>query len=433
MFGNCIGRTPTSASARTCHHLNLFAAFVGETGKSRKGMSRNQAQQVWADVDEPWVTHSIVGGLSSGEGLIWKVRDPIEKRRPVMEKGRVVGYETVIEDDGVEDKRLLVIETEFASTLKVMAREGSTLSPVCRQAWDGHDLQTLTKNSAARASAPHISIVGHITADELRRYLDATETANGFGNRFLWLLVQRSNMLPEGGRPVSLDAHLDRLRPAVSAARRRRVLCRDAEARQRWAALYPSLSAGRPGMLGAMTARAEAQVTRLACLYALADDASVVGLPHLEAALALWRYCFASAAWLFGDRLGDPTADTILSRLKRLYPESVTRTEISQLFHRHQPASELERALSLLQKYQLAQVDKDRSADGRPVERWYWSSEISELSEITPAGGGDSSLISLNSHPTEPTKRRGADVHLTAEDVFTAAAVTEEDDDGAAV
>jgi len=64
---------------------------------------------------------------------------------------------------------------------------------------DGRTLQNLTKNSPARATGAHISSIGHITADELRRYLTATESANGFGNRQLWICTKRSKLLPEGG------------------------------------------------------------------------------------------------------------------------------------------------------------------------------------------------------------------------------------------
>ena len=77
-------------------------------------------------------------------------------------------YKTVVIDDGVLDKRLFVIESEFANVLKVMAREGNTLSPVLRRAWDTGDLRTLTKNSPARATGAHISIIGHITRQENR-------------------------------------------------------------------------------------------------------------------------------------------------------------------------------------------------------------------------------------------------------------------------
>ena len=68
------------------------------------------------------------------------------------------------------------------------------------QAWDSGDLGTLTKNSSTRATGAHISLIGHITADELRRYLTQTEQANGFGNRHLWFCVKRSKELPHGPR-----------------------------------------------------------------------------------------------------------------------------------------------------------------------------------------------------------------------------------------
>src|SRR5215207_1656623 len=106
------------------------------------------------------------------------------------------------------------------------------------------------------------------------------------------------------------------------------------------------LSAGRPGLLGSMTARAEAQVMRLACLHAVADRSSVVTVDHLRAALAVSRYCFASARALCGDRLGHPIADEIFAALRRVWPESLTRTEISGLFHRNRPASEITQALT---------------------------------------------------------------------------------------
>ena len=98
MFGNAIGRTPRFQVGADVHHLNLFAAIVGTTAKGRKGMSRNQAQQIFDTLDEHWVRHCVTTGFSSGEGLIWAIRDPIERQHPIKEKGRTVGYETVIDD-----------------------------------------------------------------------------------------------------------------------------------------------------------------------------------------------------------------------------------------------------------------------------------------------------------------------------------------------
>lgn len=73
------------------------------------------------------------------------------------------------------------------AVLRVLRQETNTLSAIIRQAWDGGPLRTLTKNSPAKATNAHISIIGHITKNELCRYLSETEAGNGFGNRFLWL------------------------------------------------------------------------------------------------------------------------------------------------------------------------------------------------------------------------------------------------------
>lgn len=105
--------------------------------------------------------------------------------------------------------------------LKVMTREGNTLSPVIRSAWDCGDLKTMVKNSPAKATGAHISIVGHITRDELRRLLTQTESANGFANRFCWLAVKRSKCLPDGGaiHTVNFEDVVAELQAAVSFAK----------------------------------------------------------------------------------------------------------------------------------------------------------------------------------------------------------------------
>jgi hypothetical protein len=148
-----------------------------------------------------------------------------------------------------------------------------------------------------------------------------------------------------------------------------------------------------------MTARAEAQVLRLSRLYALADVSDVVRLEHLQAALELWRYCFDSAKYLFGDRLGHPVADEIMAALRRTYPASVTRTEISDLFKRHRSASQINEALDLRKQHHLAWCEEDRGTGGRPIERWVSNDntdcEKSELSGIIPRARDLNSHVSL--------------------------------------
>ena len=369
-FGNAVGRGPHFMAEADRHGVNLFAVFVGETAKGRKGTSWGHAKRVVTTADPEW-EHRIMSGLSSGEGLIWQVRDPIERTEPIKKNGRVQGYETVVVDEGVMDKRLMVFEGEFAAVLRVLARDGNTLSAIIRNAWDSGTLRTLTKNSPARASDAHISIIGHITRGELLRYLDDTEAGNGFGNRFLWACVRRSKILPEGGNLQSEDLIplADQLRSAIAFAGTVRELRRDNDARAIWRGVYPELSEGRPGLLGAMIAGAEAQVMRLACIYALLDESSVVRQEHLLAALAIWEYCESSAGFVFGSRLGDPVGDEILQALRRT-PSGLTRTQIRDLFGRHKRKETIGRALDTLIRRHLARCETEPTG-GRDAARFF--------------------------------------------------------------
>jgi len=369
-MGNVIGRGPHFVAEGSKHYLNLFAALVGTTAKGRKGTSWAHTGNIATAVDEAWKDR-VVHGLSSGEGLIWAVRDPITQRQPVKEKGRVTDYEDVLVDPGVEDKRLLVVEGEFATALRVLGREGNILSAAVRNAWDTGDLRTLTKNSPAKATGAHISIIGHVTRDELLRYLGTTEAANGFANWFLWVCVRRSKVLPDGGRlhEVNMAPFVRRLRAAVEFARSVGELRRDEEARAIWHEVYPELSEGKPGLLGAVIARAEAQVMRLACLYAVLDMSNLVRREHLLAALAVWDYCEASARFIFGDALGDPVADEILRALRAAGEEGMTRTAIREdLFQRNMPSRRIQRALAVLVEAGLVSVERVTDTGGRPAE-----------------------------------------------------------------
>src|SRR5262249_422670 len=152
-----------------------------------------------------------------------------------------------------------------ANVLKVMGRESNTLSGQIRQAWDNGTLATLTKNSPLQASGAHISIVAHITEEEVRRHLTETERANGFANRFIWLLARRSKLIPEPD-PLPADRLrplVDQLRAVVAFARTVGPMVRDTNAKAMWAEVYPALSAGHPGLLGAILNRSEAHVLRL--------------------------------------------------------------------------------------------------------------------------------------------------------------------------
>jgi hypothetical protein len=369
-FGNVIGRNAHFLVEADRHHGNENAVFVGKSSKARKGTSWGRVKGLFLEVEELWATDRVQTGLSSGEGLIWAVRDPIFKQEKVKEDS-VVFYQEVQADPGVEDKRLLVFEPEFANVLKQTERQGNTLSPIIRQGWDGHDLRTMTKNSPARATKPHISLIGHITADELRRYLTLTESANGFANRHLFVCTDRSKQLPEGGRVderawKGLRGQLTR---ALATARTLGEMTRDEDARAVWREVYGPLSSGKPGLAGALLARAEAHVLRLAMLYALTEGSAVIKAPHLLAALALWDYVERSVYYLFGDALGDPLADDV-RRLLQASPDGLTRTDLYHALGRHQSSERIGRALGLLLSHRLIRMERQETS-GRTAERWF--------------------------------------------------------------
>ena len=169
MFGNAVGRRPYFKVGATRHYRVEFGLEVGKTAKARKGTAHDDGGTNSSLAAPEWVRDCRRSGLSSGEGLIALIHDEIDGKHP-----------------GITDKRAMVVETEFANTLAVMTRDGNTLSGVMRDCWDCRQrLSILTKNSPIHASNPHVSILGHITLDELRFQLDRVHLTNGFANRFL--------------------------------------------------------------------------------------------------------------------------------------------------------------------------------------------------------------------------------------------------------
>ena len=348
------------------HALRLFVVIVGDTSSGRKGTTWHAVKEVLKRGFDGFGDR-LTTGLSSGEGLIYAVRDEVIERRQVKEKGKPAGYEDVVVDAGVEDKRLIVLEDEFGRTLKAMSREGNTLSAVLRRTWEiGPDdrLSVLTK-TASKATGAHVAIVGHITRGELLRYLDDVDTLNGFANRFIWVSVRRTKILPFGGAPAEAD--LDALAARVAE------VARWAEGQdgrlswgpcgaQAWAVVYEQLTAGGHGLAATVLGRAAPYVGRLAALYAVLDLSTEVRREHLEAALALWEYAEASTKQIFGSKSGDPVADTILAELHKV--GQLSRTQIRDLFNKKAKKPELDRAVAGLVRAGVAQVQKGAQING---------------------------------------------------------------------
>ena len=384
-FGNAVGRGPHFVIGETVHHLNEFVALVGKSSRSRKGDASHIALRTLRDADREWAA-SIASGLSSGEGLIHGVRDPVEK---INSKG-----ERIVADEGVSDKRLLVLESEFSGALKQFAREGNVLSNVLRDAWDGKAvLRSLTKNSPTRASGAHISVIAHTTPPDLGAYLGNVEAANGLGNRFVFVLVHRAQLLPDPGRaPADAVARLvDEVRETLDFARRVGEIRRTPAAAAVWEHLYPELTREQPGLLGNLLARSEAHVARLSALYALSARGEQVDVEHLQAAVALWEYAEQSTAIIFANRSGDRTADKLFAGLQP--GRSMTVDEIRhEIFASHVDKTLLDNALAVLEYRGQVRVVK-RQTGGRAC---------TVVTRIEREGVGVESVGSAESPPVDP-------------------------------
>ncbi len=369
-FGNIIGSGAHAAVQNDLHPARIFAVVIGESSKGRKGTSWSTPREIFNKVDSKWSDVRVRGGLSSGEGLIYHVRDELRKTVAVKKGGRIIDYEEEIVDSGESDKRLFCIESEFSTMLRIMGREGNSLSGVVRQAWDSGNLSTLTRNNPLNSTGAHVSIIGHTTRDELIRCLSATEQCNGFGNRFLWLLAKRSKALPHGAAlpPEILNSLAEQMERAVNFAQNACRIVRDSPANGMWETIYYLLSEGRPGLAGGLLNRAEAQVLRLSLIYALMDCSSVIREEHLQAATALWDYCEASVFYIFGTKTGDQYADRITEALLESENGYLTDDDIGRLFGGHR-TREKDLALDLLLR--LGKVTKEsRQTKGRPVTVW---------------------------------------------------------------
>jgi hypothetical protein len=291
--GAMIGHTSYFLADGAKHFPNLFTVVVGRTAKARKGTSWSRVRGVLEEVDGIWMDACVKSGAVSGEGIV-----------------EALGGEA-------GTKELLLIESEFAAVLQASRREGSTVSSLLRNAWDGGRLSVLRRKDPIEVEGAHLCLVGHITLPELHRLLAATEISNGLANRILWVYAERRRLLPDGGEMPDVSSFCAEIAEAISRARLRGRIERSEDASLRWAEIYEELSFEPAGRVGEVLSRAEAHVARLALLLCLLDGKGQIEVWHLEGALKLWRYCEASSYHIFAEALRSPLASRILEVLAR--------------------------------------------------------------------------------------------------------------------
>lgn len=382
-FSAMVGRAPFQRIGDAVIHCRPYMIIAGKSGKARKGTSETLVRRLFSLVDskvrERLKTDVAMrihaGGLSTGEGIAFAIRDA--KDGDENGKGG---------DAGVDDKRLLVIEPEFVNVLAQCRREGNTLSPTVRNLWDGRDIEPLTKTATTRASRPHVVIVGHITGQELREKATEGDAANGLLNRFMVMHVYRPKLvpLPKPTRTAQVEMFANRLTAAVLAATggnllgncdREVTLCGEAE--EAWLALYPHLTRDRDGKAGSLLARTEVYARMLAMIFALLDCRDEIEPCDLHAAVAWVDYWVESIGFVF--RAGDGEEDQLsefdneMLTLVRSQP-GITLTAIQRHWHNNkarQVRASLEKLTTLAPPLVVARKDASAPGNGRAPMRYY--------------------------------------------------------------
>lgn len=368
MFGNLIGPNPHRIVGGVRHHTNLTVCHVGTSGRARKGTGSHVARRLAALVDPEWSRKRVQGGVTSGEGIVWYVRDRVEE---LDDDGQ-----SVVKDVGVTDKRLFLLETELSQLLRRMNGDKSTISPVIRKAWDC-DAQSVLRTGGHAYSAQFslISIVGHIVRKELEKFLLGLEAESGFGNRVLFVYSERAQLLVTEDEPPPdrIEQIAARLRRTVDLARTRRRMNWDDEAARAWRELYPHLERERIGRVDDFATRAAAQIMRISLIFALLDGDDAIRLVHLEAASAAWDFCEQTLVAIFGSGTGNPLADKFLEHLHDAGSRGLARKELWEVAGRNPDVQHLNEALDLLERYGLARktVEGGGPKRGRPLERWF--------------------------------------------------------------
>jgi len=377
-LGCCVGRAPYLPVGNTYHHARLFTQHVGRSGRGRKGDAVSLVHRVdmaLRGIDETLAPQVHRGGLSSREGLAYLIHDGFREGKSEVEP--------------IHDKRLWVIESEFANVLHQTKRDGNTLSAALRDCWDGVSIKPATKSNRISATAPHVSLSAAVTPGELLSLIEARELSNGFANRFLTIFSERSRLLafPQATEQCAVDILAQRVAKVLKLAQADRWAERDTmrlslapSAAKDYGDLYHgTLNKHDHGALvtGLLERRAPV-LLRLAMLFALTDHTLQIERQHIDAALAwvnYWtesvRFIFSSAAAEEAQHETTDTANKITAFLAARGRQSRKAINV-ECFHGKLSKDRLDEALDeLLQATPpavLVEVERRKDGPGSPTK-----------------------------------------------------------------
>lgn len=307
-----------------------FIALVGESSIGRKGTAMNRVADAVAEaVQVVTVNRAVLDGVNSGEGLV----TALHYKREHFASEPTVG---------------LILEEEYASLMASRGRDGSTLDPKMRQAFDGGPLSNRRSGDTKVVTPPYwLPALVAITPVELRQRMEPGALQTGSANRWLYLPVVRRQIVPTNDVPMFSDEN----REAFVAAHRRASnkppeLVVDGEVGQTLRAYEDFLHATETGLARDLTKRYPAIAFRVALVHALVESDYIVTLDHLERGIALTEYGRQGISWIFGDTIGNPDASLLYRHLQadgRLARTTINRQIVRDPIRRQAAIDELVR------------------------------------------------------------------------------------------
>ena len=420
-LGCCLGRGPFLPVGNTHHHARLFGMHVGRSGRGRKGDAVSLIHRVDMVLRAKWPALAPQvhrGGLSSREGLAFLIHDGFKEGKNEVEP--------------IHDKRLWVIESEFANVLHQTKRDGNTLSSALRDCWDGVTIKPATKSNRISATDPHVAMSAAVTTTELLSLIEARELSNGFANRFLTIFAERTRLVPfPKATPQDKVGELAmRIRQMLEFAQAGRWVDKDhtvmtlAPAAAR---LYTDLYLGElnrqdygPLVTGLLERRAPV-LLRIAMIFALTDQTTAIDRRHIDAALGWVRYWAESIRFIFSSGAQEHVQSEVAAAAKKIVAflrerGQQSRTNINvgcfhgklskdrldealdELLHATPPAIEVEVERrqegpgSSTKIYRLAANSANSAKSAKREEprgfSFDWAGgEVSEVSEVSPMAG----------------------------------------------
>ncbi|GAA2254156.1 MULTISPECIES: DUF3987 domain-containing protein [Kitasatospora] len=246
--------------------LMLHVLLCGGTGEG-KGQSWGLASDVAKDANSSFMAGHVINGVTGGAGLIQAVAD--------------------------RDGHALIVDTEYARVLRAGRRQAN-LSQVLRDLWDGATVATSRAKEPVQVDDPRVSIMGHITPEEFRASMSATERDGGSYNRLLILPVTQVRWLSERDRmPEYLISEAgEAFARAVRHGQRSGTVTLSEDAYDVADSLRHDLliKARESDELKPFASRCNEQVRRIAALFALFDLRHEITREDLEAAARLVTY-----------------------------------------------------------------------------------------------------------------------------------------------